>query len=106
MPTAQAGQSALFRIARESRLITPCCPGGRIIQSTQVACAFCGEGIEFTGEDPIALGVVEHWRPHDEHLDWMTYSHRRCFVSRLHRETREAVDRDPGASFGAGCPEG
>ena len=51
--------------------------------STRVACAFCGEGIESTHEDPIALGVVEHWRPHDEDIDWMVYSHRGCFLSRL-----------------------
>ncbi len=59
--------------------------------STEVACAFCGGGIEYTEEDPIALGVVEHWRPHDEGIDWMVYSHRACFLSRLDDELRETV---------------
>jgi hypothetical protein len=58
-----------------------------------VACAFCGEDIGYTDQDPIGLGVVERWRPHDEDIDWMVYAHRTCFLSRLEEEVREAVEQ-------------
>ena len=39
-----------------------------------VACAFCGEGVQYTDRDPIGIGVVEHWRPDEECIDWMVYA--------------------------------
>lgn len=60
--------------------------------STPPACAFCGEAVEFTDEDPIALGVVEQWRPHDEDIDWMVYAHRECFLARLDPEVRALIE--------------
>ncbi len=57
-----------------------------------VACAFCGRGIGYTDLDPIALGIVEHWRPYDERPDSTLYAHRACFSASLHPEVREAFD--------------
>ena len=58
----------------------------------EVACAFCGEGVEPTDDDPIGLGVVERWRPYDEAIDWMVYAHRRCLLDRLSPDNRELHD--------------
>lgn len=57
-----------------------------------VACAFCGEDVEYTDSDPIALGVVEQWRPYDERPDHTFYAHRACFADRLDPEVRESFD--------------
>lgn len=59
-----------------------------------VACAFCGEGVEYTDADPIAIGVVERWRPYDERPDGTFYAHRACFAACLHPEIRELFDDD------------
>ena len=58
----------------------------------EVACAFCGKGVEPTDDDPIGLGVVERWRPYDEAIDWMVYAHRRCFLDRLSPDHRALHD--------------
>ncbi|MDX6285167.1 MAG: hypothetical protein QOG53_652 [Frankiales bacterium] len=58
----------------------------------QVSCAFCGEGVQYTDEDPIALGIVEHWRPYDEQPDRTFYAHRGCFAANLHPELRELFE--------------
>lgn len=58
----------------------------------EVACAFCGEGVAYTDTDPIALGIVERWRPYEERPDDTLYAHRVCFVSRLLPEIRELLE--------------
>lgn len=35
-----------------------------------VACACCGEELQYTDCDPIGIGVVEHWRLDEEGTDW------------------------------------
>lgn len=60
--------------------------------SDVVACALCGEAVAHSDSDPIGLGIVERWRPHDEDVDWMVYAHRACFVAVLHPDTREAIE--------------
>lgn len=63
-------------------------------QRVDVACAFCGEGVDYTDDDPIAIGVVERWRPYDEQPDRTLYAHRACLYERLHPEVRELFDQD------------
>ena len=46
----------------------------------------------YTDRDPIGIGVVEHWRPDEEGIDWMVYAHRACLLSRLTEDVREGVD--------------
>ena len=55
----------------------------------EVSCAFCGEGVKPTEQDPIALGIVEQWEPSEEQPDWTVYAHRECFLERLQPELRE-----------------
>lgn len=57
-----------------------------------VACAFCGESVRYTDRDPIGIGVVEHWRPEEEGIDWMIYAHRACLLSLLTEDVRDGVD--------------
>jgi hypothetical protein len=59
----------------------------------KVACAFCGTGVDYTETDPIALGIVERWRPYDERPNRTFYAHRACFGAELHREARELFDK-------------
>lgn len=61
-------------------------------ETRPVACAFCGGPVDYTDDDPIGIGVVERWRPHDEEIDWMVYAHRSCFLARLDEGVREAVE--------------
>ena len=61
-------------------------------RAKRVACAFCGEEVEYTDRDPIAIGVVEHWRPDEEGIDWMVYAHRACLLSRLTEDVRDDVE--------------
>jgi hypothetical protein len=60
---------------------------------SDVSCAWCGGRVEQSEQDPIAIGVVEQWRPDDEEPDWMVYGHRQCFISTLLPEVR--VDFPP-----------
>jgi hypothetical protein len=62
----------------------------------QVACAFCGEGVQYTDIDPIALGIVERWRPYDEYADRHFYAHRACFAANMHADARERFEQDRG----------
>jgi hypothetical protein len=57
-----------------------------------VTCAFCGQDVEYTDADPIALGVVERWRPYEERPDATLYAHRACLSTRLYPEIREMFD--------------
>jgi hypothetical protein len=65
---------------------------GAAAEIVEVACAFCGEGVDYTDQDPIALGVVERWRPYEERPDSTFYAHRSCFSERLDPEAREVYD--------------
>lgn len=64
-----------------------------IEDGVEVACAFCGDDVEYKDSDPIALGVVEQWRPYDERPDHTFYTHRACFADRLDPEVRESFDQ-------------
>jgi hypothetical protein len=57
-----------------------------------VGCAFCGQGVAYIDEDPIALGVVEQWRPYEERPDHTFYARRGCFAAALHPEVRESFN--------------
>lgn len=61
-------------------------------EQQEVGCAFCGGGVPYDDSNPIALGVVERWRPDDERPDQTFYAHRECFASRLLPEMREVFD--------------
>lgn len=58
----------------------------------EVSCAFCGATVEASETDPIGIGVIETWRPHDENIDWLIYAHRECLLDRLDPEVREVVE--------------
>lgn len=62
--------------------------------AVEVACAFCGELVEYTDLDPIALGIIERWRPYEERPDTTFYAHRGCFAARLDPDTREIFEED------------
>jgi hypothetical protein len=63
----------------------------QVEELVQVACAYCDEGVEYTDRDPIALGIVERWRPYEEQPDHTVYAHRECFMRTLHPEVSETV---------------
>lgn len=67
-------------------------------EDVEVGCAFCGDGIPYTDEDPIALGIVERWRPYNERPDSTVYAHRACFLAALDEEVRESL-RVPHFSY-------
>lgn len=58
-------------------------------EEASIACAFCGEGVADTEQDPIAVGIVEQWQPGDEEPDWTLYAHRECLMAALQPEFRE-----------------
>jgi hypothetical protein len=56
------------------------------------ACAFCGEGIQATRVDPLALNIVEGFQGGCEVDAWPSstlYAHHRCLLDRLEPELRE-----------------
>ena len=57
-----------------------------------VACAFCGRNVAYTTTDPIALGIVNQWRPYVERPDETIYAHRACLFDRLDPELRELME--------------
>lgn len=67
-------------------------------EEVNVSCAYCETSVEPTDDDPIAIGVVERWRPHDEDIDWMVFAHRRCFIDSLGPEASALSDWRPEPS--------
>ena len=71
----------------------------RVLRRTSYRREFGGESdgpvFEPTDDDPIAIGVVERWRPHDQDIDWMVFAHRRCFVDSLGPEASGLSDWRP-----------
>lgn len=41
-----------------------------------MACAYCDQAVDYTDSDPVAVALIEHWRPWDEDADHTFYAHR------------------------------
>ena len=57
-----------------------------------VGCVFCMELITYTDRDPVALGIVNGWRPTKESPDETLYAHRTCLLSRVHPRLTDVSD--------------
>lgn len=58
-------------------------------ERVEVACAYCDQTVEYTDADPVAVALIERWRPWDEDADHTFYAHRACFVQTLHPEVQQ-----------------
>ena len=53
--------------------------------STEVMCAFCGEGVENDAVDPCALVVIAKWRaPEADQQSQQFFTHAQCLRTRMH----------------------
>lgn len=67
------------------------------LEERSYACAFCGEGIEAKGRDPLLLNIVERFAGGcevDSFPSSSIYAHAQCLLERLEPDMREHMAED------------
>ncbi len=67
---------------------------GRKAKRGPVACAFCGKGVPYKGDEPLGPDLILGWREYGDPAWATVWVHVKCFRSALTDESRELFDLD------------